>query len=111
VMHQFCRLMGMRQNGRRLQRFIEERLDLPYLPLLQGRISVEQRNHDERHQLLLCALWLMADLGCRLESAWLSKALRYNLMIKDFDDSPGWYRLLADRFSDWRKGVVALKND
>lgn len=111
VMHQFCRVMGMRQNGGRLQRFIEERLDLSNLSLQQGRISVEQRCHDERHQLLLRALWLMADLGGRLESAWLSKALRYNLMIKDFDDSPGWYRLLAERFSDWRKGVVAFKSD
>lgn len=111
VMHQFCRVMGMRQNGGRLQRFIEARLGLPNLSLLLGRISVEQRSHDERHQLLLCALWLMVDLERRLESTWLSKALRYNLMIKDFDDLPGWYWLLAERFSDWRKGVVAFKND
>lgn len=111
VMHQFCRVMGIRQNGGRLQRFIEARIDLSNLHLHLGRISIEQRNHDERHQLLLCALWLMADLVSRLESAWLSKALRYNLMVKDFDDSPGWYRLLVERFSDWRKGVVAFKND
>lgn len=105
VMHQFCRAMGAQKNGGRLQRFIEEKLNLPNLSLQQGRICIEQRNHDERHQLLLCALWLMADLAYRLESAWLSKALRYNLMKKDFDDSPGWYRLLVERFSDWRKGV------
>lgn len=101
VLHQFCRVMGMRQNQGRLQRFIEEQLDLPHFSLQQGRISIEQRSHGERHRLMLCALWLMADLGCRLESAWLSKALRYNLMVRDFDDAPEWYLLLAERFSDW----------
>lgn len=111
VMHQFCRVMGMHQNRGRLQRFIEEQLDLPCLSLQQGRISVEQRSHGERHRLMLCALWLMADVRYRLESAWLSKALRYNLMLKDFDDSPEWYLLLAEKFSDWRKGVVAFKNN
>lgn len=111
VMHQFCRVMGMHQNRGRLQRFIEEQLDLPHLSLQQGRVCIEQRSHGERHRLMLCALWLMADLGCRLESAWLSKALRYNLMLRDFDDAPEWYLLLVERFSDWRKGVVAFKND
>ncbi|MBS4018244.1 MAG: TniQ family protein [Dechloromonas sp.] len=106
VMHQFCRVMGMRQNQGRLQRFIEEQLDLPHLSLQQGLISVEQRSHGERHRLMLCALWLMADVRRRLESAWLSKALRYNLMLRDFDDAPEWYLLLAERFSDWRKGVL-----
>lgn len=102
VMHQFCRAMGMRQNGGRLQRFIEELLDLPYLSLQQGRISVEQRSHDERHQLLLCALWLMADLQPRLQAAWLAKAVRYNLMLRDFDDPPRWYWALVEPFSNWR---------
>ena len=38
-----------------------------------------------------------------LQAAWLAKAVRYNLMLRDFDDPPGWYRPLVGRFSDWRK--------
>lgn len=49
VMHQLCRVMGMHQNRGRLQRFIEEQLDLPHLSLQQGRVSIEQRSHGERH--------------------------------------------------------------
>lgn len=102
VMHQFCRVMGTRQNGGKLQGFLAERLDLPAVSLPPGRTTVEQRRRAGRHQLLLCALWLMADLQPRLEAAWLAKAVRYNLMLRDFDDPPGWYRPLVERFSDWR---------
>lgn len=102
VMHQFCRVMGMRQNRGRLQRFVEAQFHLPHLSLQQGRISIEQRSHGERHQLMLCALWLMADLQPRLQAAWLAKAVRYNLMLRDFDDPPGWYWALVEPFSNWR---------
>lgn len=103
VMHQFCRVISTRQNGGKLQGFVAERLDLPAVSLPPGRTTVEQRRRAERHQLLLCALWLMADLQPRLHAAWLAKAVRYNLMLRDFDDPPGWYRPLVERFSDWRK--------
>lgn len=107
VMHQFCRVMGTRQNGRKLQDFVAERLEFPAMQLSLGRTTIEQRRRDERHQLLLCALWLMADLQPRLETAWLAKAVRYNLLLRDFDDPPGWYRPLVERFSDWRHGTAS----
>lgn len=103
VMHQFCRVMGMRQNRGRLQRFIEEQLDLPHFFLQQGRISVEQRSHGERHRLMLCALWLMAELGGWLGQARRTKAVRYNLMIKDFRLLPGRYSKVVENFSNWRR--------
>lgn len=102
VMHQFCRVIGAWQNRGRLQNYVATQLGQTVLPLSPGRICIEQRRQDERHQLLLCALWLMADLGKRLEGAWLAKAVRYNLMLKDFGEPPGWYRQLARRFSNWR---------
>lgn len=102
VLHQFCRIMGMRQNRGKLLRYVAEQLEMPVaLPTL-GRISIEQRRRDVRHQWLLCALWLMIDPERRLKAAWLDKAVRYNLMVKDFDGAPGWYRELVGRFSDWR---------
>ena len=103
VMHQFCRVMATRQNRGRLQGYLAEQLGLQNnMPHQPGRIGIEQRRIEERHQLLLCALWLMADLRPRLRAAWLAKAIRYNLMLKDFGEPPGWYRQLARRFSNWR---------
>lgn len=102
VAHQLCRVMGSRQNHGRLQAFVADWLRL--LPMLppSRRICFEQLRRDERHQFLLCALWLMADIQSRLEAAWVAKAVRYNLMLKDFDEPPRWYCVVVRRFSDWR---------
>lgn len=103
VVHQLCRVMTMRQNEGKLQDFVAQHIDFPMARLPLGRISIEQRRWGERHQLMVCALWLMFDLESRLEAAWLEKAVRYNLMLRDFSEPPRWYRLLSERFSDWRK--------
>ena len=107
VMHQFCRVMGTRQNRGRLQDFLAEQLGLQNVPHQPGRIGIEQRRIGERHLLLLCALWLMADLQSRLRAAWSAKAIRYNLMLKDFDELPGWYREIVERFSNWRTSRIS----
>jgi len=44
----------------------------------------------------------MSNLAQRLRDAWLAKAVRYNLMLKDFEGAPEWYRLLVMAFSNWR---------
>jgi hypothetical protein len=44
----------------------------------------------------------MGDLETRLGDAWRHKAIRYNLMLRDFEGAPKWYRKLAGGFSDWR---------
>ena len=102
VMHQFCRVMSMRMNGGKLQNYTAGRLHIPAVPVGLGRATIEQRRRDVRHHLLLCALWLMADIQPRLEAAWLAKAIRYNLMLRDFEAPPGWYRNLSGGFSNWR---------
>ena len=103
VMHQFCRVMGTRQNRGRLEGHIAEQLEMTSMTTPLGRTCIEQRRLPERHQWLLCALWLVADLRPRLQAAWSAKAVRYNLMLRDFDDPPGWYRPLVERFSNWRR--------
>lgn len=102
VMHQFCRVMESRQNGGRLQSHIAECLHLLSPTLPNRRVCFERLTRDVRHKFLLCALWLMADLDRRLEDAWSAKAVRYNLMLKDMDDVPRWYRSLVQRFANWR---------
>lgn len=109
VLHQFCRVMGTGQNQGKLQRYLLDRIGMPSMPRPTGRISIEERRRNERHLWLLCALWLMIDLEDRLRDAWLAKAVRYNLMVKDFDKQPQGYRLLVGRFSNWRCGFRIFK--
>jgi hypothetical protein len=104
VLHQLCRVICSKPNRRLLLRHLTAKLgqaDEPLLPT--GRIGVEDLRRDVRHQVLACALWLMEDLEARLKEAWLAKAVRYNLMLKDFYQAPKWYRTVTDRFSNWRR--------
>lgn len=102
VLHQLCLMFEARPNHGKLQHFVAEQLGLPVLPLPTKRLTVEQHCQAERHQVLLCGLWLMGDLEQRLGDAWRAKAVRYNLMSKDFDEPPSWYSLLISQFSNWR---------
>lgn len=98
VLHQLCRIVAMRQNQRKLLGYVSDRLGMPAPPILLGRIGVEERRLTERHPLLVGGLWLMADLEDRLRAAWLAKAVRYNLMVKDFHDPPRWYLAVSGQF-------------
>lgn len=105
VLHQLCRIMGMKGNGCRLRFFTAARLGLPVEPITLGRTAVEHRRVSIRHELMLCALWLMGNLQERVAAAWEAKAVRYNLLLKDMADAPLWYVRLAAGFSDWRHGM------
>lgn len=107
VLHQFCRIMGSRQNASRLRKFVADRLDMEVSDIELSRISIERRRVAERHELLLCALWLMAVPTDRVREAWETGAVRYNLMLKDIDESPKWFGQLAARCSNWRRGYRA----
>ncbi len=98
VLHQFCRIMGTRQNGGKLFRYVAECLRMRPLSIALGRTSIEERRLEERHPLLLFSLWLMLDLENRLRAAWSVKAVRYNLMVKDIHDPPKWYASLTQHF-------------
>lgn len=104
VLHQFCRIMGARQNAGRLRKFATDRLGIAMVEIELGRTTFEHRRGAERHNLLLCALWLMAAPAERVREAWEAKAVRYNLMLKDIDELPTWFRQLTAGCSNWRRG-------
>ncbi|GHA70397.1 hypothetical protein GCM10009007_08920 [Formosimonas limnophila] len=54
----------------------------------ETRISWESYKVAERHHALGLCLWLMSDYPNRLLNAWADKAIRYNHMLKDFNDGP-----------------------
>lgn len=107
VLHQFCRIMGSRQNTGRLRSFVANRVGMEMPDIELGRTPIECRRVAERHDLLVCALWLMAAPTERIREAWEASAVRYNLMLKDLDESPKWFLQLTARFSNWRQGYRA----
>lgn len=101
VLHQLCLIVEAKPNHGKLQHFVAGQLGIPAIPLPTRRLTVEQHSQTERHQVLLCGLWLMGNLEQRLEDAWLVKAVRYNHLLKDFEEVPTDYRHLVGRFSRW----------
>lgn len=98
VLHQLCRIMGTKQNRGKLLAYVSDQLRMPAPQVVLRRMSVEERRLAERHPLLLCGLWLMVNLEDRLRAAWKAKAVRYNLMVKDFHDPPVWYSSIVQEF-------------
>jgi hypothetical protein len=58
----------------------------------------EQHTLAERHHILGLAWWLLGEWPLRLEAAWKDKAVRYNVLEKDFSDAPEWYLEAVERF-------------
>jgi hypothetical protein len=68
------------------------------IELTGGYATFEMRKIQERHHLLQLTCWLLSDLELRLTAAWRAKAVRYNMLLKDFDDPPTYYSLIARNF-------------
>lgn len=103
VLHQMCRILESPQNRGKLATYLGHQLGVSLNIEYSKRWSFEQHRHEERHLRLLCTLWLMAELEERLGQAWRAKAVRYNLMSKDFGGPPKWYCTLVKKFSNWRR--------
>ncbi len=91
VMRQFAMLLTSRCKSVTLHEFICAQIEIPEFKFLRGGISFEARPINDRHHLVQLIGWLMIDLGPRLNIARRTKALRYNHLIKDFDNVPDWY--------------------
>jgi hypothetical protein len=102
VMRHIATLLTSRHTSLRLREWVCERIEAPYLLMVQGRVAIESRPLSERHHLVQLAAWLMADLKPRLGLAWRSKVVRYNHMLKDFGEPPKFYAGVVVGFSNWR---------
>jgi hypothetical protein len=101
-MRQLAMLLTSRYSTVNLHAHVCDQIGIPEMNLTKGRIPFESRSVGERHHLIQLIAWLMVDLEPRLRSAWRSKAVRYNHLLKDFDDAPGWFLDVVEQFSDWR---------
>lgn len=102
VLHHLCQILTSRYQHVRMRQFILNKLSATDVPLTPGRISIEMRSALERQHLLQLAAWLFVDIRSRLTESWYAGAVRQNLLLKDFDDAPVWYRDIVEALPNWR---------
>lgn len=102
VLRHLCTLMTTNYKYIHLREYVSKQLGIEDIPLTPGKVWFEARPIDERHHLIQLALWLFVDLETRLHEAWKARAVRYNLLLKDFSDPPSWYMTIVRKFSNWR---------
>jgi len=98
VLHQLCRIMCMRENDGRLLTFVLSQLNCSDEIVQHTSRPIECLRIDERHTLLIAALWLLEDPSPRLKLAWEKKTVRYTNFVKDFSSTPLWYSQVVDPF-------------
>lgn len=102
VMHQLCRIMTARSKHVRLREFVLDQVSAQDIELTAGYLNFEMRMIRERHHLLQLTAWLLINLEVRLTAAWRARAVRYNVLLKDFDVPPYSYKNIVDTFVNWR---------
>lgn len=102
VMHQLCRIMTARYKHVRLREYVLAQIGATEISLTQGHVSFEMRSIEERHHLVQLAAWLLVDCAQRLTAAWRDGAVRYNVLLKDFDVPPKWYGVITKKMVNWR---------
>jgi Zn ribbon nucleic-acid-binding protein len=102
VMHQLCRILTARSKHVRLREFVLAQVGFQEIPLTKGHISFEMRSIEERHHLAQLTAWLLVNLKPRLTAAWQVRAVRYSVLLKDFEGRPEWYSCIAETLANWR---------
>lgn len=92
VLHHLCKVLQTRNRHMKLREFVIRNSGAHDMPLADGRNILEELSLIERHYLVGMGMWLMADPKVRIFEAWASKKIRYNVLKKDFDSMPRWYR-------------------
>lgn len=99
VLHQLCKVMLSVRNRDQLRQHVAATLAAEAVPILCERLPFEQRRLFDRHQTVSFALWLLANPEERIRSAWQAKAVRFNLLLKDFSDAPKWFADLTEQLN------------
>lgn len=102
VRHHLCNLLVSRYKTVTLRQYICDQLGVLDIPLTPGRVAFETRPLAERHHLMQLVAWIEIDLESRLPRAWRDKAVRYNYLLKDFENPPKNYLKVAESCSNWR---------
>jgi hypothetical protein len=107
VLHQLCKIMLTHYSHVQLRKYVSEKICAPVITLRQTKNSFEFYSLAERHIVIQLAMWLLADPEARILDAWRNKAVRYNVLKKDFEKMPEWYKNIVGKCSDWRNDPFA----
>lgn len=89
-----------------LRQFVSGKIGAPEVQLRSKHESFEHYSLEERHVVIQLGMWLLADPEVRIVEAWRNKAVRYNMLKKDFQPRPQWYREIVEKCENWRKSFV-----
>lgn len=84
LLHQLCRLLSSEIYRHKIAIYVSKKTGYPPLQLGQDTLIFEQRNIQERHDILQMAWWLMTHRA-RIKTAIKEKALRINWLYRDLD--------------------------
>lgn len=88
--------MAMPRNHGALLSYLAQKINLLPQPLPRKRAPIEEHRCLERHERVLCVLWLMNDLPERLRECWGERMVLYNQVLKDFHEVPVWFHDLTN---------------
>ncbi|MCG9053513.1 TniQ family protein [Laribacter hongkongensis] len=97
VLHHFCGLCVSRRLALKLHPYLCQQTGTPEVELTAGRLTFEQRPLHERHHVIGLAWWLLDLWPSRLQQAHRHRVVRYNVLMKDFDEPPEWYSQMASK--------------
>lgn len=103
VLHQLCKVMLSVQNNDLLRQYVANMLGVATVPALRGKMPLEHRRVFDRYQTVFFALWLLVDKGSRIVEAWRNRAVRYNVLKKDFQPRLQWYQEIVAQCVNWRE--------
>jgi hypothetical protein len=111
VLHQLCKIMLTQNAHAHLRQYVSEKISTPEVALRTKHESFEYYSLEERHVIIQLGMWLLADPEARIMDAWRNKAVRYNVLKKDFQPRPRWYRDIVEKCSDWRDAIPLETSD
>lgn len=106
VLHQLCKIMLTHYSHEHLQQFVAAKIGAPEVTLQPKHKSFEYYSLEERHVVIQLAMWLLADPETRIMDAWRNKAVRYNVLKKDFQPRPQWYWWIVKQCVNWRNASL-----
>lgn len=101
VLHQLCKIMLTHYTHVQLREYVSEKIGAPKFDLLKKHKSFEFYSLDERHVVMQLAMWMLAEPEARIVESWRNRAVRYNVLKKDFEQMPEWYREIVGLCADW----------
>lgn len=102
VLHQLCKIIMCMSKHNKLREYVIKSTGTKDIEFESSKTYFELRSIAERHHIVQLGMWFMCDPTSRILGSWRAKAVRYNILKRDFKRMPQWYRDIVERCSDWR---------